>query len=194
MSKDTVLLNDFATFYAGINISRVSINDDKLDNWAYTIEDFETDFSCVSCPNNRIDFVGKDKKLEVNAGDCIISLAKSKATIVGNSNVGKCITANFIKCDLDTQKINPWFFCFMFNENTEIKKQLNMSMQGTISCIKRITLADLKSLEIDKTKLPSLDQQRIIGHLYYDAIKNETLIKKKAEQQKEIILATLKQL
>lgn len=194
MAKKTMLLEDIAKFYAGLNVSRIAVADGVPENWAYSIDDFDNDFSCLPSDRKETSFVGNDEKLRIDEDDCIISLAKSKATIVGKASIGKCITVNFVKCDIDKTKIDPWYFCFMFNENKVIQKQLNMSLQGTISCIKRISLASLKTVSLSEIEIPDITQQKIIGQLYYNTLKCETLEKLQAEQKRKFIMEKLKKL
>lgn len=122
----------------------------------------------------------------------IIGLTSFKAIEVTNKQIGKVIPSNFAFIELDINKAEPAYFSWYFNEHSNIEKQLQIAMQGTI--IRALSVQMLRELEM---VLPSLDVQRAIGKVYELKRRKEKLLYEKntLEEQlyKGIILRKLKE-
>ena len=149
-------LSEIAELSLGTNPSRVK------NIPVYTQEDLES--SLIHCrePNGFV-----------------ISLFTNKAAPKGNEKAGKVITSNFVECNVDTNVLDPLYFCYLFNEDKDIKEQINkMHLISTVASVKRIPVQSLSQLEIE---LPDIDKQRSIGRTYHEAIKLKYLMNKQAE-------------
>lgn len=122
----------------------------------------------------------------------IIGLTSFKAIPVTHKQIGKVIPSNFAFIELDVNKAEPAYFSWYFNEHSNIEKQLQIAMQGTI--IRALSVQMLRELEII---LPPLDVQKAVGKVYTLKKKKEKLIYEKniLEEQlyREIIMKKLKE-
>lgn len=109
----------------------------------------------------------------------IISLFANKAAPKGNEKTGKVLTSNFVECNVDTNVLDPMYFCYLFNEDKDVKEQISkMHLMSTVASVKRIPVQELSQLEIE---LPNIETQRKIGKTYHEAIKLKYLMNKQAE-------------
>lgn len=149
-------LSELTELSLGVNPSRVK------DVPVYTQEDLE--YWLIHCrePNGFI-----------------ISLINNKAAPTGYEKTGKVLTSNYLECIVDTNVLNPLYFCYLFNENKDIKTQIEkMHQMSTIASVKRIPVQALSQLEIE---LPDINEQRKIGKIYQEALKLKYLINKQAD-------------
>lgn len=149
-------LSEIAELSLGTNPSRVK------DVPLYTQEDLE--LSLIHCrePNGFI-----------------ISLFTNKASPKGDEKTGKVLTSNFVECNVDTNVLDPFYFCYLFNEDKDIKEQISkMHLMSTVASVKRIPVQALAQLEVE---LPDIETQRAIGRTYHEAIKLKHLMNKQAE-------------
>ena len=99
-------LEELVQFALGKNVTRLK----NSGNAIYTPEDFEKDLHSIN----------QSKE----ASECIISMIKSKAAPVSKETENLCITSNFLKCSFDSDTLDPWYFCYQFNEGREIEEQV----------------------------------------------------------------------
>ena len=160
-------LEDVIQFSLGKNPSRVDENEEL-----YSTEDFDTDLL------DNMD----------NLSIILINLIKSKAAPLSNRNSKKCITSNYLRCELDESKIDPWYFCYQFNEGKSIQQQIGMYHQGNTLSVKKLNIALISQLLIP---LPTIEKQKSIGELYRLYIKRQELLRRQYENyntlNKEII-------
>lgn len=129
-----------------------------------------------------------DKLNTLCDGDVVFSLITGIATIVRKEHEGYIYTQNYVKL-LPSHKIDSKFLVYLINENKTIKKQFALGLQG--SQVLKYTLKQLKELEIPQ--IPCIDKQRIIGQVYFNQLKIQTLRNRAAELETKIILAKLEE-
>ena len=101
----------------------------------------------------------------------IIGLTSYKAMVIRKKHINRVIPSNFATIELDLNKVYPSYFTWYFNEHPEVKKQLQIAMQGSI--IKALSVQMLRDLEI---KLPALKLQQTIGKTYELKRRKEKLL------------------
>lgn len=129
-----------------------------------------------------------DKLNTLCDGDVVFSLITGIATIVRKEHEGYIYTQNYVKL-LPSHKIDSKFLVYLINENKTIKKQFVLGLQG--SQVLKYTLKQLKELEIPK--IPSIDKQKIIGQVYFNQLRLQTLRNRVAELETKIRLFKLEE-
>ncbi|RXM69299.1 restriction endonuclease subunit S [Clostridium tetani] len=129
-----------------------------------------------------------DKLNTLCDGDVVFSLITGIATIVRKEHEGYIYTQNYVKL-LPSHKIDSKFLVYLINENKIIKKQFVLGLQG--SKVLKYTLKQLKELEIPK--IPSIDKQKIIGQVYFNQLRLQTLRNRAAELETKIRLSKLEE-
>lgn len=125
---------------------------------------------------------------EGDTQECIISLISSMAAPLFSRNAGKPLTSNFLKCEMDPEVLNPWYFCYEFNEGKTLKGQIAKYYQGTTFSVKKLNRKDIEEMEIP---LPDMEQQKIIGEMYRYLMRREFLMKKQTENMKKVTLTVI---
>ena len=129
-----------------------------------------------------------DKVNTLCHGDVVFSLITGIAAIVGKEHQGYLYTQNYVKL-LPSNNIDSKFLVYLINENKIIKKQFVLGLQG--SQVLKYTLKQLKQLEIPK--IPSIDKQKIIGQVYFNQLRLQSLKNRAAELETKIILSRLEE-
>lgn len=166
-------LSEIVQFTLGKNPTRIKEQTEVF----YTPEDFEKDLHCIHSVKEDL--------------GCIINLIKSKCAPVSEQTETKCITSNFLKCEFDTEKIFPWYFCYQFNEGKEFEQQIEMYHQGTTLSVKKLNLKTIGELKIF---LPEIEKQRSIGNLYRQSIIQNDLMVRQAENIREFTMALIRKM
>ena len=117
----------------------------------------------------------------------LISLTTNKAVIVSEAHEGHLLTSNYIRVDYDSSKIDPNYFCYVYNESDEVRKQIAMNEQGA-SLVSRLSLQQLRKFELF---CPSLEEQRRVGAIYLLQQKRELLKSEKIKLEKLAVHALL---
>ncbi|WMJ76945.1 MULTISPECIES: restriction endonuclease subunit S [unclassified Sedimentibacter] len=129
-----------------------------------------------------------DKLNTLCDGDVVFSLITGVSTIVRKEHEGYIYTQNYVKL-LPNNKIDSKFLVYLINENKTIKKQFMLGLQG--SQVLKYTLKQLKELEIPK--IPCIDKQIIIGQVYFNQLKLQSLRNRAAELETKIRLSKLEE-
>lgn len=153
-------LDEIIQFALGKNTTRLK----NSGNAIYTPEDFDKDLHSIN--QNE------------NASNCIISMIKSKSAPVSKETANLCITSNFLNCSFDPKILDPWYFCYQFNQGKEIKAQVARYYQGSTLSVKKLTVQSIGNLEMP---LPEIEKQHIIGQLYRKTIAQQDLLLQQAE-------------
>lgn len=164
-------LEELIEFALGKNVTRLK----DSGNTIYTPEDFEKDLHSIN----------QSEK----ASECIISMIKSKAAPISKETTNLCITSNFLKCSFDPDILDPWYFCYQFNEGREIEAQIARYHQGSTLCVKKLTVQSIGGLSIP---LFEIEQQRIVGKLYRQAIIQKDLFLQQAENVMNMTMAMIR--
>ena len=117
----------------------------------------------------------------------LISLTTNKAVIVSEAHEGHLLTSNYIRVDYDSSKIDPNYFCYVYNESDAVRKQIAMNEQGA-SLVSRLSLQQLRKFEL---LCPSLDEQHRVGSIYRLQQKRELLQLEKIRLEKSAVHALL---
>ena len=117
----------------------------------------------------------------------LISLTTNKAVIVSEAHEGHLLTSNYIRVDYDSSKIDPNYFCYVYNESDAVRKQIAMNEQGA-SLVSRLSLQQLRKFEL---VCPSLVEQHRVGSIYRLQQKRELLQLEKIRLEKLAVHALL---
>ena len=176
----TLKFKDFVTFIQGQNRSRL-LNKYKIDSF-YNMENFDHDLNLLEELNRNSSLSNEVLKF----GEIVISASLFKAVVVSENHNSKIFDNNFIKVRINNEHINPFYFIYLINENTEVKRQVEKELQGTL--IRRISI---KALNEIKVELPKKEIQYKIG-MAYKYTKNKSYWQiKKIELERQIILQYL---
>ena len=123
----------------------------------------------------------------VEQGMLLISLTTNKAAIVRKENEGHLLTSNYVQVAYDVSKIDPNYFCYVYNESDEVKKQIAINEQGS-SLVSRLSLQQLRRFELF---CPSLEEQQRVGAIYRLQQQRELLKLEKIRLEKMAVHAVL---
>lgn len=179
-----IKLGDIVSLSLGKNITRMDVEDSLI----YSLDDFDTDL--YGSDEKTVQRNVTDEKA-LCTGDCIVSLTRSQAVIVSEHSNGKYISSNFVKCIFLSEDIDPWYFCYLINEDTDIAKQIKKMQQASNGFVSKLSIASISDLLV---VLPSLDKQKNIGRLYKEVLIQESLRKKQLDNWKQLNMEMLKML
>lgn len=129
-----------------------------------------------------------DRVNTLSKGDIVFSLISGMATIVSREHGGYVYTQNYIKI-IPKEKINSKYLVYLLNENEIINKQFSTGLQG--SMVIKYTLKQLR--EINIPKLPSIEEQEIIGQVYLNQLRVQALKERVAQLETKRINIKLKE-
>lgn len=130
-----------------------------------------------------------DEVNQVTTGDVIFSLISGRTTLVSERYNGYLFTQNYVKL-IPSNKLDAKYLIYLLNENIEIKRQLQKSLQG--SAIMKYTVKQIKDLLIPT--LPKLEKQRLIGELYFNRLKLQALRNRATNAETTILLTQLREI
>ena len=170
---DQKCLDELIKFTLGKNISRLKKQDENI----YTPEDFENDLHSLSDANEIC--------------GCIINLIRSKASPISTGIQEKYITSNFLLCMFDQNELDPWYFCYQFNEGKSLEQQIGRYHQGSTVSVKKLNIKSIGEL-----KIPVLDieKQRQIGRLYRQSIIQKDLLERQAANINRLMIETIRKM
>lgn len=128
-----------------------------------------------------------DKVNTVNEGDVLFSLISGKATIVRNIHQGYLFTQNYVKFILNDE-IDAKYLIYLLNEDTSIKRQFKVGLQG--SMVLKYTIRQVRELELPK--IIPIEKQRIIGEIYFNQLRLQALKKRVVALESAIVLEKLR--
>lgn len=123
-----------------------------------------------------------DKNLLSRENAIVVGLTVHRACVIEKHHVGKIIPSNFAYMYLDESKIDSNYFTWYFNEHPNIKRQLQIAMQGAMG-IKALSVQMLRELEIE---LPSIEIQRKLGKIYELRRRKEKALYEKNALEKDL--------
>lgn len=171
----------------GLNLSRQK---DKEDIPIYTNKDMLDDLEQIEVDKpEEVIIPFEDRTHTVHSGDVVYNFINSMCGIVSQKHDGKSINQNFAKIIFDDKHIDSKFICYLLNESSEIEKQKFISLQGSI--IKKLSPSVIYEFDV---RLPDLEQQQLIGNLYFDWLKRQALIKKEQELEDKMMKEMLNKL
>lgn len=129
-----------------------------------------------------------DKVGTLKKGDLVFSLISGKATIVRNWHDGYIYTQNYVKLS-PTPIIDAGYLAYMLNEDVNIKRQLRIGQQGSVTL--KFTIRQLSDLVFPI--LPPIEKQRLISKLYFNQLRLAALKKKVATAETTLVMEQLQE-
>lgn len=123
-------------------------------------------------------------------GDVLVGLSSGNAMVIEKERAGKLVLSNFAVIRIkDKKKLDPYYLCWMINDNNDIKRQLLPLYQKT-SRVVVIPISTFKDIEIECCPI---DKQVKIGKTYDLSRKLVRTKRSKVDTAKKIINYSLKE-
>lgn len=129
----------------------------------------------------------EDKVATLSTGDLVFSLISGKASIVKAEHNGYLFTQNYVRLNL-SGAIDSKYLAYLLNEDTDIRRQLTLGQQG--SFVMKFTVKQLSELEF--SPMPPRKKQELIGDLYFNGLKLESLKKHQAILETALLKGKIK--
>ena len=95
--------------------------------------------------------------------DIVVGLSSRKAFVIDETRSNNLLLSNFALIRiLDTNILDPHYFCWLLNEDLQFQKYIDQKMQGSANVI-ILSINNVKDMELE---LPSIEKQKIIGEIY----------------------------
>ena len=115
--------------------------------------------------------------------DIVVGLSSRKAMVIEEERSNKLLLSNFALVRVDVNKLDPYYFCWLLNENLQFQKNLEQKVQGSA----HVFILPINTLKESELDLPNINIQRKIGLLYDLYRKREHLDKQIMEKEKLVI-------
>lgn len=164
-------LSDFVSFVQGVNQSRAEKQFGDQEIPYYDQASFEDDYRHYN-EMNQEEKINESFTSEVTLDkrDIVISNSLQRATMVGETNIGKVLSINFTKVRFINEELDKHYFLYLFNNYQDIQRQKERELQGT-GPILRLTKQSLEKLIIP---IVPLKEQRQIGTIYVESLKAQS--------------------
>ena len=185
-----MIITDIAAFHSGTPQFRISESSDAgAPVYAfYSQADLENDLTGVPDSSSAKKCVRTfDAVKTVSTGDVVFSLLSGTAAIAHIEHNGYLITQNYVVI-APSGDIDPRYLVYLLNENRQIRHQLRISQQGSITM--KYTLVQVKALTMPP--LPSRERQELIGETYLNQLRLEALRKRTAKLETTIMLEAIR--
>lgn len=167
-------IKEFVTFVPGINQTRAQKQFGIESVNYYDQQSFEADYKHEEVlGENEIKSLSINN-LSLNEGDVVINNSLQLATMVGKNNIGKVLSLNFTKVEINNKQLDNRYFLFMFNVYKDVKRQKERELQGT-GPVLRIPLRSLGKITIP---VVPLEEQKKIGKIYIETMKLQSRLNK----------------
>lgn len=183
------ILRELVTLVPGLNPTRVQKQCTAQPICYYDQSSFDADYHYeeLGVQEEAVSLVTYDNAL--NEGDIVISNALQLATMVGKNNVGKVLSLNFIKVELNSQELDKRYFLFLFNAFRGVKRQKERELQG-IGAVRRIPLRALEEIVIP---MVPIEEQRQIGAIYAETLKLQSKLNKYVDLMEQFTISMLEE-
>lgn len=185
----SLLLGQLAYVSQGITLSRIQPTNPTMSERfsLFTMKEMNESlgFQISSREEEQFAEVDKQKQNQIvltAENMVLINLIARKAVVVTNQHVGKVIPSNFAIVEVDTTKLNPYYFAWYFNEHPICQRQLRIATQGSI--VSALSIQMLRKL---KVILPTREQQQRIGRMYQLQIRKKLLMTQRQQLEEMII-------
>lgn len=164
-------LSDFVSFVQGVNQSRAEKQFGDQEIPYYDQASFEDDHRHYN-EMNQEEKINESFTSEVTLDkrDIVISNSLQRATMVGETNIGKVLSINFTKVNFFNEELDKHYFLYLFNNYQDIQRQKERELQGT-GPILRLTKQSLEKFIIP---IVPLKEQRQIGAIYVESLKAQS--------------------
>ncbi|XEO93306.1 restriction endonuclease subunit M [Latilactobacillus sakei] len=180
----------YVRFVSGTPQSRLFISSNESDPSYYVYGQMELKNDLIqeeTEPSDSRCLRTTDKVITFTESDVVFNLISGEASVVGRNHLGFMQTQNFVKLQ-PNEMLDRYFLVFLLNENQMVKRQLFESLQG--SKVIKYTLTQLKALKINE--LPSIEEQRLIGRMYFNQLRLNWLLKRSADLKYELRINQLR--
>ncbi|WP_243446807.1 restriction endonuclease subunit S [Clostridium botulinum] len=167
-------IKEFVTFIPGINQTRAQKQFGIEAVNYYDQQSFEADYKHEEVLGENETKSLSINNLSLNEGDVVINNSLQLATMVGKNNIGKVLSINFTKVEINNKQLDNRYFLFMFNVYKDVKRQKERELQGT-GPVLRIPLRSLGEITIP---VVPLEEQKKIGKIYIETIKLQSSLNK----------------
>ena len=184
-----IKLEKHVRFVSGSPQFRITESKDKQAPvyWIYSQSDLMEDLTGVEVSwGESKEIRTRDEVATIFAGDIVFSLISGSACIVSKNHEGYLCTQNYVRL-FTNGAVEPSFLVYLLNEDSRVKRQLQMGLQG--SSILKYTVKQLRELVLPP--FPSKERQIMIGGIYLKQLKLEALKKRVAEGEKKLLLHRL---
>ncbi|WP_307897788.1 restriction endonuclease subunit S [Clostridium haemolyticum] len=167
-------IKEFVTFIPGINQTRAQKQFGIEAVNYYDQQSFEADYKHEEVLGENETKSLSINNLSLNEGDVVINNSLQLATMVGKNNIGKVLSINFTKVEINNKQLDNRYFLFMFNVYKDVKRQKERELQGT-GPVLRIPLRSLGEITIP---VVPLEEQKKIGKIYIETMKLQSKLNK----------------
>lgn len=95
--------------------------------------------------------------------DIVVGLSSRKAFVIDETRSNNLLLSNFALIRiLDTNILDPHYFCWLLNEDLQFQKYIDQKMQGSANVI-ILSINNVKDIELE---LPDIEKQKMIGEIY----------------------------
>jgi len=95
--------------------------------------------------------------------DIVVGLSSRKAFVIDETRSNNLLLSNFALIRiLDTNILDPHYFCWLLNEDLQFQKYIDQKMQGSANVI-ILSINNVKDMELE---LPDIEKQKMIGEIY----------------------------
>ena len=171
----------------GSILTRIKAIDGGILKEAVTMQELSF-YNNISDEKGEPNEVQIDRKRIDNAyfterGDILVGLSSGKAMVVEENDEGKLVLSNFFRIRInDLNEVDPYYLCWLLNENKDIKRAVTSLTQGTAR-VSILPLAFIKELEV---KLLSIEEQRKIGQIY-DLERRRIRLRRRKEELSQMV-------
>jgi len=166
-----------------------SLNSDTPTYFFFGQPEMEDDLTGIETHgSSRKQIRTSDNVNTLKSGDLVFSLISGKATIVRNIHSGYLFTQNYVRL-APTPRVDAGYLAYMLNEDTDIKRQLQTTSQGSVTL--KFTIRQLSDLLFPIP--PPIERQRAIGELYFNRLRLAALKKRVVEAETTLLIEKLKE-
>lgn len=188
-------LKKYINLVQGINLSKIDKSIDMSNIDFYNNDSFESDLYNDYDSIRKMDHSTMDKTDNKNysnlideqyflkEGDVVINISSKKACVIGKESIDKILTINFLKVEFLNDKLDKWYFTYMFNENSYLARQKERESRSTNGTVSRILSKDLYNIDIPYV---SISEQKKIGDSYMYMLRLKTSLKKYSDNLEKI--------
>ncbi|WP_301860805.1 hypothetical protein [uncultured Megasphaera sp.] len=149
-----IRLGEVADIVSGYNVGRGLVK--EAPERKYSRSDFEHDFYRMKEASLTNPIIYQS----------VLETHNMVAAIISDDNKDRVISQAFSILTIQTDKIHPWYLCYLLNESEQVARQSNVLGQGS-NLIQRLSAHQMKQIEIP---LIPMKKQETIGRLYVTAV------------------------
>lgn len=115
--------------------------------------------------------------------DIVVGLSSRKAMVVEEERSTRLLLSNFVRVRIsDFSKLDPYYFCWLFNENLQFRNENSKYSQGSAN----VSVLSINELKKTNLELPNINTQRIIGQVYNLGRRKDRISKIILEKEKTV--------